>query len=109
MKLALIRLYRTTCGVQGDLAHSALFRSSSFGGGQTSDSILVPPDISQDQFEKLWAEGQERLKNLSSNSEIIVATKSGHMINFDQPELVIDATKRVVTAVRDSVPIAHVR
>jgi pimeloyl-ACP methyl ester carboxylesterase len=68
--------------------------------GQSSDSILVPPDVSQDQFEKLWADGQERLKDLSSNSEIVVATKSGHMVNLNQPEIVIDATKRVVIAVR---------
>lgn len=77
--------------------------------GQPSDSILVPPDVSQDEFEKLWAQGQDRLNNLSTNSELIVATKSSHMVNFDQPEQVIDATKRVVTAVRDSVPIAKVR
>ena len=77
--------------------------------GQPSDSILVPTDISQDQFEKLWAEGQERLKNLSSNSEIVVAEKSSHMVNFDQPELVIDETERVVTAVRDGVPLAELR
>jgi len=77
--------------------------------GQPSDSILVPPDISQDQFEELWAEGQDRLRNLSRNSQIVVATKSGHMINFDQPELVIDATERVVAAVRAGVPVAQVR
>jgi pimeloyl-ACP methyl ester carboxylesterase len=77
--------------------------------GRPSDSILVPPGISQDQFEKLWAEGQERLRNLSSNSEIVVATKSGHMVNLDQPEFVIDAARRVVTAVRGGVPITQVR
>jgi pimeloyl-ACP methyl ester carboxylesterase len=77
--------------------------------GQPSNSILVPSGISQDQFEKLWAEGQERLKNLSSNSEIVVATKSGHMVNLDQPELVIDAARRVVTSVRAGVPVSQVR
>ena len=77
--------------------------------GQPSGSILVPPDLSQDQFEKLWTEAQERLRTLSRNSEIVVATNSGHMINFDQPELVIDATKRVVAAVRAGVPLAQIR
>ena len=77
--------------------------------GHPSGSILVPPDISQDQFEKLWAEGQERLRDLSRNSETVVATKSGHMINFAQPELVIDATERVVAAVRAGVPVTQVR
>ena len=77
--------------------------------GQPSGSILVPPDLSQDQFEKLWIEAQERLRNLSTISLFVVATKSGHMINFDQPDLVIDATKRVVAAVRAGVPVAQVK
>ncbi len=76
--------------------------------GQPSDSILIPPDLSHDEFEKLWAQGQASLSALSTNSELMVATKSGHMINFDQPELVIDATKKVVTAVRRNIPIEQI-
>ena len=43
---------------------------------------------------------QERLAKLLSNSELIVAEKSGHMINFDQPSLVIEAIGHIVIASR---------
>lgn len=76
--------------------------------GQPSDAILRPPGMSQDQLEKLWREGQERLGKLSANSEIVVATKSGHMINFDQPELINEAIRKVVISARTGVPVNRV-
>lgn len=76
--------------------------------GQPSDGIFRPPGMSQDQLEGLWAEGQERLAKLSTNSEIIIAAKSGHMINLDQPDLIAESTRRVVIAVRTRVPVTQV-
>jgi pimeloyl-ACP methyl ester carboxylesterase len=48
--------------------------------------------------EKYWSEGQKRLAALSSNSELIVAAKSNHMIQQDEPELVVGSIRRMVLA-----------
>lgn len=42
-------------------------------------------------FEAKWAAGQRQYLSLSTNSKQILATKSGHYIQLDQPYLVIDA------------------
>jgi pimeloyl-ACP methyl ester carboxylesterase len=42
------------------------------------------------------------LTDLSENSELVVAKDSTHYIQFDRPELVVDAIRRVVEAARDS-------
>jgi pimeloyl-ACP methyl ester carboxylesterase len=52
-------------------------------------------------LEEGWSEGQRNLARLSTNSELIVATKSNHMINNDEPDLVVDAIRRVHAAARD--------
>jgi pimeloyl-ACP methyl ester carboxylesterase len=43
-----------------------------------------------------WAEGQQRLSSLSTRGELVVAANSNHMIQSDEPEIVIDAIRRVV-------------
>lgn len=47
-------------------------------------------------LEKGWREGQERLGALSTDSKFYLAEKSNHMIQNDQPELVIEAVRDVV-------------
>lgn len=42
-----------------------------------------------------WLEAQARLVSLSSNSRSIVAQQSGHMIQFDEPEIIIDAVRKL--------------
>jgi pimeloyl-ACP methyl ester carboxylesterase len=42
-----------------------------------------------------WAEGQRRLAALSTRGELIVAERSNHMIQSDQPDIVVDAIRRV--------------
>lgn len=62
------------------------------------------PGLSDEQFAQLkqnWNEMQLELAALSANSERIIAEKSGHYIHHDQPELVIDAIRRVVETVQD--------
>lgn len=44
---------------------------------------------------------QADLATLSTNSRIIIATKSGHHIQLDQPQLVIQAIREVVDAIRE--------
>ena len=46
-----------------------------------------------------WEDGQHRLAALSTRGELVVATQSNHMVQNDEPELVIDAIRRVVEAV----------
>jgi hypothetical protein len=53
-----------------------------------------------------WAESQERLARLSTNSEIVVAEKSSHLIYVDQPELVVEAVRRVHAAARDGLRLS---
>jgi len=49
-------------------------------------------------LEKGWTEGQRRLAALSSNSTLIVAHNSNHMIQLDEPAIIVDAVRRVLSA-----------
>jgi hypothetical protein len=51
-------------------------------------------------LEKNWNEGQARLAALSTNSVLIVAKDSNHMIQQDEPSLVVDAIRRMHSAVK---------
>lgn len=55
------------------------------------------------QNEQVWQEMQAELVTLSQRSEHLVAEKSGHSIPLQQPELVIDAIRRLVLAPRTQV------
>ena len=46
--------------------------------------------------EQVWQELQTDLASLSSNSQLLVAEKSGHGIQVDQPEIVIEAIRQMV-------------
>jgi pimeloyl-ACP methyl ester carboxylesterase len=43
---------------------------------------------------------QQELAGLSTQGKEVIATESGHMIQSDQPELVIDAIREIVTQLR---------
>jgi hypothetical protein len=58
-------------------------------------------------LEKGWSEGQTRLAALSTNSLLIRANNSNHMVQIDEPGLVVDAIRRVHAAARNKVPLAH--
>lgn len=51
------------------------------------------------RLEEIWQTGQRRLLNISSNSKLIVAEKSGHMVIDDEPQLVVEAIREVLTSV----------
>jgi pimeloyl-ACP methyl ester carboxylesterase len=57
------------------------------------------PDLDNDAvvFEQEWIKMQSELANLSSNSRQIIAKQSGHYIQLDEPNLVIDAVRELVT------------
>jgi pimeloyl-ACP methyl ester carboxylesterase len=52
------------------------------------------------QAEIVWQELQAELAKLSSNSQILVAEKSGHGIQIDQPSLVVDSIHQMVQTIR---------
>ncbi|WP_410453336.1 alpha/beta fold hydrolase [Paenibacillus alvei] len=52
------------------------------------------------KLEEIWQKGQRRMLNISSNSELIVAAKSGHMVIDDEPQLVVDVIREVLASVK---------
>ena len=45
--------------------------------------------------EKGWSEGQVRLAGLSTDGSLTVAKNSNHMINVDEPAIVVEAVRRI--------------
>lgn len=58
----------------------------------------IPFPGSAADAEKGWQEGQRKLAELSRQSELIVAARSNHMIYLDEPEVVVEAIRRVHAA-----------
>jgi pimeloyl-ACP methyl ester carboxylesterase len=57
-------------------------------------------------LEKNWSVGQARLADLSTNSVLMVAKNSNHMIQQDEPALVVDAIRRMHAAVKKGTSLA---
>jgi pimeloyl-ACP methyl ester carboxylesterase len=66
-----------------------------------------PPGWPGEEVERLWQQLQRELAQLVPGGRLVVATESGHNIQDDQPELVLDAIGDVVLAVRAGDPIPH--
>jgi pimeloyl-ACP methyl ester carboxylesterase len=47
-----------------------------------------------------WRQQQEKLPLLSTNSELVVAEKAGHVITVDDPQIVADAVAHILEVVR---------
>lgn len=47
-------------------------------------------------FKKIWLTSQQALVGLSKLGKHIFAQKSGHMINFEQPEIIVQAIREMV-------------
>jgi hypothetical protein len=60
----------------------------------------VPADFGY-VTDKAQKQAQEQLAKLAPNAKHITNTKSGHEVNKDQPQLVIDSIREVVDAVHD--------
>jgi pimeloyl-ACP methyl ester carboxylesterase len=63
-------------------------------------SVPGMPEAVNQAYEEAWQQIQSEHARLSTNSRLLVAEQSGHMIHYDQPELVIDAIWQVVQAAR---------
>lgn len=61
----------------------------------------LPPDVAA-VYEQVWQAMQLELVALSSNSEQIIAERSGHCIHCSAPGLVVAAILRVVTLARSA-------
>lgn len=48
------------------------------------------------KLEDIWQAQQRDMLRLSTESELIVAERSGHMVMHDEPDLVIEAIKRII-------------
>jgi pimeloyl-ACP methyl ester carboxylesterase len=57
---------------------------------------LPDPNSDADVFEQEWTKMQSELVRLSSNSRQIIAEQSGHYIQLDEPNLVIDSIRELV-------------
>lgn len=55
------------------------------------DQSIGVTGAQKEQFEQEWAKMQTELVGLSSNGRQVIAQKSAHYIQLDQPELVIEA------------------
>jgi hypothetical protein len=51
-------------------------------------------------LEKSWGQGQAKLAALSTDSVLLVADRANHMVQHDQPEVVIEAIRSVVARAR---------
>jgi pimeloyl-ACP methyl ester carboxylesterase len=60
----------------------------------------LPADFPWDALEAVWQELQDELAALVPGARHVIATKSGHYIQVEQPELVIEAIRQVVAGVR---------
>jgi pimeloyl-ACP methyl ester carboxylesterase len=56
-------------------------------------------------LERNWSQGQASLAALSSNSLLTVATRSNHMIQIDEPDLVVEVIRRIHAAAQQREPI----
>ena len=63
------------------------------------------PDINAEvaaRIEAAWLELQRELANRSAQGRLVVAQRSGHYVHTDEPELVVNAIREVVAAVRQA-------
>jgi len=65
--------------------------------GVPASGLGFPPEV----LETAWRTAQEQLARLVPDGRFVIAEKSAHYIQLQEPELVIAAVQQVVEAVRD--------
>ena len=68
-----------------------------------ADKVRFPGNLTE-PVNRAWGEMQEELAHLSSNGSHVVVKGSGHDIQLDRPEAVVDAIRRVVGQAREAKP-----
>jgi len=61
----------------------------------------LPGGLTGERLEQAWTVEQDRLASLLPDARHVIARESEHYIQLQQPELVIEAVREVVAAVRD--------
>jgi pimeloyl-ACP methyl ester carboxylesterase len=64
------------------------------------DATPLLSDAENQQFWKEMQAQQSELADLSSDSKQIIAEESGHFVQLDQPELVIDVIREIFNAIQ---------
>jgi hypothetical protein len=71
------------------------------GSGKTPGA--APPGVSAEQWHRLSEEKRKQkvgLTTLSRNSKLVIAEKSGHLMQIDEPDLVVESVRQVLEAAR---------
>jgi pimeloyl-ACP methyl ester carboxylesterase len=84
-----------TCQSLDDLPLAVMSR-----GRSVRDPAKYPPGLIE-EMEQIWRQMQRELTQLSSQSRHIIASKSGHLINEDEPELIVEVIRQMVMQVRE--------
>lgn len=69
------------------------------------DPAMPQPDLPEDLVDptnRAWQQMQQELARLSTRGTQVIAKNSGHYIQFDRPDLVIDAVHKVVDQARQA-------
>lgn len=64
----------------------------------------MPANVDPTRFRRMWLKFQSDLTKLSTNSHQIFADRSSHFINFDQPELIIEAVQQMIASLTPPQP-----
>lgn len=72
------------------------------GKNLSSENTGYPKELT-DKFDNLWEAFQKDLVTKSTNGKRIIAKNSGHMIPYEQPEIIIEAIREIVEMKKASV------
>jgi pimeloyl-ACP methyl ester carboxylesterase len=109
--LATTNFFKTTIAeVEAQAGHCAEVRALKIAGFGNMPLIVITrgranrtaslSDNENQQSEEVWQALQPELAALSSEGKQIIAEQSSHMIQLEQPDLVIDAIREMVNAIR---------
>ncbi|QBD74778.1 alpha/beta hydrolase [Ktedonosporobacter rubrisoli] len=84
-----------TCQSLDDLPVTVVSR-----GRSAQDPTKYPPGLVE-AMEQAWRQMQCELARLSPKTQHVIATRSGHMINKDEPEVIVEAIRQMVIQVRE--------
>ncbi len=89
---------------QWGMANDAELSANSLPNGTP---LLVLTASTSLDYEPRWLGAQQKLAALSSNSRMIIVDDADHMIQLDQPQVVVDGIREVVEAVRTGQSLAQ--
>jgi pimeloyl-ACP methyl ester carboxylesterase len=87
-------------GAAGGLGDMALIVISR----DTNKRLLDLPEELDRTRSRVWAQLQEELSHLSTNGTLVIAKGSGHDVQNQRPEIVIEAVHNVIDQARQKIP-----